>query len=72
MRRKILFITGSMNQTSQMHQISQHLDDYDCWFSQVYPNSAFLDAILRYTPFVNGTPMTDRYRLKAENYLREH
>jgi len=61
-----------MNQTSQMHQISQHLDGYDCWFSQVYPNSAFLDVILKYTPLVNGTPMTDSYRIKAENYLREH
>jgi hypothetical protein len=72
MRRKILFITGSMNQTSQMFQISKHLEDYDCWFSQVYPNSAFLDAVLKYTPFVNGTPMTDRYRAKAENYLGQH
>jgi len=61
-----------MNQTSQMHQISQHLDGYDCWFSQVYPNSAFLDVILKYTPLVNGTPMTDSYRIKTENYLREH
>lgn len=72
MRRKILFITGSMNQTSQMHQISRHLEDYDCWFSQVYPNSTFLGAILKYTPFVNGTPMADHHRSKAENYLKEH
>jgi hypothetical protein len=72
MRRKILFITGSMNQTSQMYQISKHLEDYDCWFSQVFPNSSFLDAVLKYTPLVNGTPMADHHRAKAENFLKEH
>ena len=41
-KKKILFIIGSPNQTRQMHQISSFLkDDYDCWFSQFYPDYGF-------------------------------
>jgi hypothetical protein len=71
MRRKILFITGSINQTSQMHQISKHLGDYDCWFSQLFADSAFLKAIKKYTPFTDGTVLADHFRVKSENYLKQ-
>jgi hypothetical protein len=73
MRRKILFITGSINQTSQMHQISKHLnDDYDCWFSQLFSDSAFLKGIIKYTPFANGTVLTGQFKTKSENYLQQN
>ncbi len=36
MKKKILFIGGSLNQTTMMFQISKHLQDYDCWFSPYY------------------------------------
>ena len=37
MKKKILFICGSRNQTTQMHKISQELDrDYNCWFTPYY------------------------------------
>jgi len=72
MRRKILFITGSINQTSQMHQISQHLDDYDCWFSQLFPDSAFLKTVIKYTSLANGTVLTGQFKEQSENYLRKH
>src|SRR5450432_4193564 len=72
MRKRILFITGSINQTSQMHQISKHLDDYDCWFSQIFPDSLFLKAVVKYTSLTNGTVLTGRFKEQSENYLREH
>src|SRR5579862_1595853 len=72
MRRKILFITGSMNQTSQMHQISKHLDNYDCWFSHIFPDSAFARAGLKYTSLANGTVLADHFRIKSESYFRQH
>jgi hypothetical protein len=73
MRRKILFITGSMNQTSQMHQISQHLDeDYDCWFSQLFPDTTFLKAIIKYTPLAGGTVLAGQFKARSENYLKQH
>ncbi|NTU58204.1 MAG: hypothetical protein HGB00_04705 [Chlorobiaceae bacterium] len=36
MKKKILFVCGSMNQTTQMHQISEHLGDYDQWFTPFF------------------------------------
>jgi hypothetical protein len=72
MRKKILFITGSINQTSQMHQISKYLDGYDCWFSQLFPDSAFLKAIVKHTPFADGTVLKGQFRAKSENYLQLH
>lgn len=36
-KKKILFYCGSINQTSQLFQVSQFLsDDYDCWFTPPY------------------------------------
>src|ERR1700748_3307243 len=72
MRKKILFITGSITQTSQMHQIAQHLQQYDCWFSQLFPDSGFLKAILKHTPLANGTVLTGQFKERSENYLKEH
>lgn len=36
-KKKLLFICGSLNQTTIMHQIAINLmDDYDCWFTPYY------------------------------------
>jgi len=72
MRRKVLFITGSMNQTQQMHQISTHLNDFDCWFSHLFPDTPLLKAVLKYTPVANGTVLANHFKLQAENYMRLH
>jgi hypothetical protein len=73
MRRKILFITGSINQTSQMHQISTHLgNDYDCWFSQLFPDSAFLKAVVKNTPFADGTVLAGQFKSRSENYMQQN
>jgi hypothetical protein len=72
MRRKILFITGSINQTSQMHEISKHLQQYDCWFSQLFPDTALLKAIIKHTPLADGTVLAPHFRIKSECYLRQH
>src|ERR1700759_4033862 len=72
MRRKILFITGSINQTSQMHQISSHLENYDCWFSQLFPDSAFLRSVMKHTPLANGTVLAGQFKERSESYLQQH
>jgi hypothetical protein len=72
MRRKILFITGSINQTSQMHLISKHLGDYDCWFSQLFPDTKLLKAVVKYTNLADGTVLSDHLKAKSENYLMQH
>ncbi|MDR3696675.1 hypothetical protein [Mucilaginibacter sp.] len=71
MRKKILFITGSINQTSQMYQISRHLEDFDCWFSQLFPDIQFLKGLLKYTSIANRTVLANHFREKSENYLHQ-
>jgi len=58
-----------MNQTSQMHLISQHLTDYDCWFSQFFTDSRFLNAVIKYTPILNKTIFSGQFRENSEKYL---
>jgi hypothetical protein len=72
MTKKILFITGSINQTSQMHQISKHLGDYDCWFSQLFPDSVFLKTAIKYTKLGDGTVLTGQFKTRSENYMKLH
>jgi len=72
MRRKILFITGSINQTSQMYQISRHLGGYDCWFSQLFPDTKLLKAVVKYTHLAEGTVLAEHFRTKSEAYLLQH
>ncbi len=69
MKKKILFIVGSMNQTWQMHKISQHLTEYDCWFSQFFTDSAFGHFLLKYTPLLNKTILSGQFKKNSETYL---
>ena len=56
-----------------MHQISRYLDEkYDCWFSQLFPDSAFLKAVVKYTPLADGTVLSGQFKVKSENYLHQH
>jgi len=71
-KKKILFIIGSPNQTSQMHQISSFLkDDYDCWFSQFYPDYGFEKMWLK-LGFVEHTIMDGPFRRKADKYIADN
>lgn len=70
MRKKILFITGSLNQTSQMHKIAQHLDDYDCWFSQFFTDSRFGNFLIQHTSLLNNTIFSGQFRQNSEKYLK--
>lgn len=42
-RKKILFIGGSLNQTTQMHKIAMHLQEHDVYFTPFY-----VDGMLEY------------------------
>ena len=55
-----------------MHQISKYLGNYDCWFSQLFPDTSFLKALVKYTPIANGTVLTGQFKEKSENYLQQH
>jgi len=71
MKGKILFICGSRNQTTQMHQIASHLaHDHDCWFSPHYA-SGHLELLRKMgltEMSILGKPMVDR----CIAYCEEH
>ncbi len=71
MRKKILFIIGSPNQTTQMHQISKHLTQYDCWFSQFYSDSKIVDWFVK-TGKADFSILGGQFRLNSEKYLHEN
>lgn len=72
MKKKILFIIGSTNQTSQMYQISQHLcDDYDCYFSQVFTDLK-LAKFLRQFGIFDTTAYAGQFKKNSDKFLREH
>lgn len=71
-KEKILFICGSLNQTTIMHQIASNLtDDYDCWFTPYYADDFVkLYAKLRlidYTIVGNGN-----FRKQTLAYFKTH
>jgi hypothetical protein len=72
MKRKILFIVGSPNQTNQMHQISEYLkEDYDCWFSQFMPDTWYERYFLK-KGWIDTTILGGNFKKKADQYIREH
>lgn len=69
--KKILFITGSMNQTSQMFQIARELPDYDCWFSQMFSDAPVVRYLKNKTTLLDKTIIAEPHRLKAEAFLKD-
>jgi hypothetical protein len=70
--KKILLLTGSMNQTTQMHEISKYLSEFDCWFSQVYSDSPVFRFLLHRTWILNKTILGNAFRKKSEEYCGDH
>ncbi len=67
---RILYICGSLNQTSQMHQIAQHLPEAEHFFTPFYG-----DALLRWLSrngFLEFTILGNKLRNRALRYLRSH
>ena len=69
-RKKILFICGSLNQTSMMHSISKHFSEHDCYFTPYYGDGIVKFAVdLGYLKFsiLNGP-----FRANTEKYLHDN
>ena len=55
-----------------MHQISSFLsDEYDCWFTQFYPDYEFETWPLRWG-ILENTIMSGHFKADADKYLRDH
>jgi hypothetical protein len=70
MKKRILFICGSMNQTTQMHQISKHLSDYEHSFSPYYCDG--VDEILRRLGLMEFTIIGNKLAGRCRRYLQDH
>jgi hypothetical protein len=70
MEKRIFFICGSMNQTTQMHQISKHLSDYEHSFSPYYCHG--FDEILRRLGLIEFTIAGNKVVGRCRTYLQNH
>ena len=70
MTKRIFFICGSMNQTTQMLQISKHLSDYDQSFSPFYCDG--LDEFLRRLGLIEFTIAGNKVVEHCRTYLQNH
>jgi len=70
MRRKILLICGSLNQTTQMHQIAKELSDCDLFFTPFY-GDLLLSAARRFN-LAEFTVMGRKLSSRCLEYLNQH
>src|SRR4030043_108807 len=70
MKKRIFFICGSMNQTTQMHQISMHLGEYEHAFSPYYCDG--LHEIFRRRGLMEFTIIGDKLASRCRMYLEKH
>jgi hypothetical protein len=68
--RKILFICGSMNQTTIAHQVAVHLEDHDCWFTPFYGDGWL--RTMAAAGMLEFSIMGRKARGRAEEYLRKN
>ena len=70
MKNKILFICGSLNQTTIMHKISSYFDDCECFFTSYYADG-MIDYLVK-KGFLNFTVLAGRFREQTEKYLQSN
>ena len=69
-KKKILFICGSINQTTQMHQIAKALPDYDNWFTPYYADG--YEKVLIKAGLAEMTVMGNKLVQRCLAYLHQH
>lgn len=67
---KILFICGSLNQTTMMHEISKHLKGYECYFTPFYCDGIL--EVLRKINLLDFTILGGRFKEQTLNYLKDN
>ena len=66
--KKVLFICGSLNQTTQMHQIAQHMmERYDCYFTPYYADG--IENLIASLGWLNFTVLGGRHWNETHTYL---
>lgn len=69
--KKILFICGSLNQTTQMHKIARHLEaEHKCYFTPYYADG--LINLLAKLGWLDFTVLGGRHRRETDEYIKKH
>jgi len=69
-RPRVLLICGSINQTTQMHQVAQRLFECDCLFSTYYDDG--YPNTLKRLRLTEATPMGYKLSARTLAYLERH
>ena len=69
---KILFICGSLNQTTQMHKIANELSEYDVYFAPYYANGYGYIRVLSNAGLLDMTILGGQAKNRTLKYLREN
>jgi hypothetical protein len=69
-KKKILFICGSINQTTQMHQIAKALPEYETWFTPYYSDG--FEKVLYHARLAEMTVMGNKLIQRCLAYLQHH
>jgi hypothetical protein len=67
-KKKILYICGSLNQTTMMHEISRHLREYEAYFSPYYADG-FVGKLAN-THLLDFSVLGGQFRERTINYLK--
>ncbi len=70
--KKILYICGSLNQTTQMHQISKHLPQYESYFSPYYSQGYWYIELLRKLSLMDFSILGGQAKQTTLDYLKEN
>lgn len=70
-RPNILFLVGTPNQTTQMHQIARYLPEANCWFSPYYADSAIINRAIGWR-LLDHTILAGHFQQNALAYLNQH
>ncbi|MCO5251642.1 MAG: CDP-glycerol glycerophosphotransferase family protein [Candidatus Kapabacteria bacterium] len=65
--KNILFICGSLNQTTMMHAISKHLEYYNCFFTPYYADG-YIDVLAR-KGYLDFSILGGSFKGASMNYL---
>lgn len=67
---RVLFICGSLNQTTMMHQIAQALPESEAWYTPYYGD--FLHETLAHRGWLEFSVLGEKHRLRTLAYLQHY
>ncbi|MBL8006051.1 MAG: hypothetical protein JNJ56_00845 [Ignavibacteria bacterium] len=69
-KKNILFICGSKNQTTMLHQISKYLDDYNHFYSAFYSDG--IERFFARLGLLDFSVLGGNFKKQTETYFRQH